>query len=174
VDALRATFTQGLAAYLEGVESGDCPHSMASLGIPYSDFGVELSAPPRGSVVWALLSEIGSAGIRERVVRHNDMARAIADRARSHPNLELLMEPTLSICCFRYFDAGIEDLDALNRRIHRQLMLNNKNVPSTTVVHGKLVLRPCFVGARAGAQQATELVDEVLEIGASLINNQED
>jgi aromatic-L-amino-acid decarboxylase len=172
LDALRATFTQGVAPYLEGSESEDCSHSMASLGIRYSDFGVELSAPPRGAVVWALLSEIGRDGLRERVVRHNDMARAIADRARAHPNLELVMEPTLSICCFRYIDAGVDDLDQLNRNIHRQLMLNNKNIPSTTVVNGKLVLRPCFVGARAGHQQAVDLVDEVLEIGASLSNDQ--
>ena len=55
---------------------------MDDLGVPYYDFGVELSAPSRGVVVWALIREIGVAGMTERVRRHNDMARHIAQVAR--------------------------------------------------------------------------------------------
>jgi aromatic-L-amino-acid decarboxylase len=141
---------------------------MDDFGIPYYDYGVELSAPSRGVVVWALLREIGVAGLRERVRRHNDMATAIAQMARSHPRLELLLEPTLSVCCFRYVAPGVADLDALNRQLHRRLTRENRNMPSTTVVGGRLALRPCFIGARAGMAQARELVDDVLRLGAVL------
>ena len=144
-------------------------HSMDDFGIPYYDLGVELSAPSRGVVVWALLREIGVAGLRQRVRRHNDMATAIAQMARSHPRLELLLEPTLSICCFRYTAPGVDDLDALNRQLHRRLMRENRNMPSTTVVDGRLALRPCFIGARAGMAQARELVDDVLRLGDALV-----
>ena len=179
-ELLRRAFTQEPAHYLEGsvVENAGAhgpaagaaaiEHSMDDFGIPYYDHGVELSAPSRGVVVWALLREIGVAGLRERVRRHNDMATAIAQRARSHPKLELLLEPTLSICCFRYVAPGVADLDALNRQLHRRLMRENRNMPSTTVVGGRLALRPCFIGARAGMAQARELVDDVLRLGAEL------
>ena len=83
---------------------------MDSLGIPYSEFGVELSAPSRGAVVWALIREIGKEGLRERVCRHNTMARLVATRARAHPRLEVVQEPTLSICCFRYVSDACSDL----------------------------------------------------------------
>jgi aromatic-L-amino-acid decarboxylase len=172
-ELLRRAFTQEPAHYLEGSTQpadgeGRIEHSMDDFGIPYYDFGVELSAPSRGVVVWALLREIGVAGLRERVRRHNDMAAAVAQVARAHPNLELLLEPTLSICCFRYVAPGIADLDNFNQRLHRRLVRENRNMPSTTRVNGKLALRPCFIGARAGMAQACELVADVLRIGGEL------
>ena len=83
-ELLRRAFTQEPAAYLEGsMEAAEraapaIEHSMDDLGVPYYDFGVELSAPSRGVVVWALIREIGVAGMTERIRRHNDMARHIA------------------------------------------------------------------------------------------------
>jgi aromatic-L-amino-acid decarboxylase len=173
-ELLRRAFTQEPADYLEGsIEQDDSvapviEHSMDDFGIPYFDYGVELSAPCRGVVVWALIREIGVAGMRERIRRHNDMATRIADLARQHPNLELLLEPTLSICCFRYVAEGVSDLDRLNRQLHRRLVRENRNLPSTTQVAGKLALRPCFVGARATLEHADSLVADVLRLGAEL------
>jgi glutamate/tyrosine decarboxylase-like PLP-dependent enzyme len=167
---LRRAFTQEEASYLEGscADDGD-ESSMGSLGIPYYDFGVELSAPSRGAVVWALIREIGKSGLKDRICRHNAMARQVAEQVRLHPNLELVLEPTLSICCFRYVSDQWEDLNELNRRIHRQLVKSGKNIPSTTLFDGTLAIRPCFVGARTDWHHARELVDEVIEIGAQLL-----
>jgi aromatic-L-amino-acid decarboxylase len=173
-ELLRRAFTQEPADYLEGAVQQDAAaptieHSLDDFGIPYYDFGVELSAPSRGVVVWALLREIGVEGMRARIVRHNDMALRIAEVARTHPNLELLLEPTLSICCFRYVSPEVPDLDRLNQQLHRQLIRENRNMPSTTQVNGKLALRPCFVGARADMSHADDLVQDVLRIGAQLV-----
>lgn len=172
-EILRRAFTQEPADYLEGTvqaheDDDGIVHSMLDFGVPYYDYGVELSAPSRGVMVWALLREIGAKGMAERVRRHNDMAARLASIARDHPDLELLHEPTLSICCFRYAAAGVRDLDALNRRLHRRLLQGNRSMPSTTVVDGRLALRPCFVGARADASQVDRLVEDVLRIGAEL------
>ncbi len=170
---LRRAFTQEEASYLEGscAEDDGEESSMDSLGIPYYDFGVELSAPSRGAVVWALIREIGKSGLRDRVCRHNAMARQVAEQVQHHPNLELVLEPTLSICCFRYITNQWEDLNELNRRIHRQLVKNGKNIPSTTLFDGILAIRPCFVGARTGWKQADELVKEVISIGNQILKS---
>ena len=180
-EILRRAFTQEPADYLEGtVAAADAgaqaaapgagiEHSMDDLGVPYYDYGVELSAPCRGVVVWALLREIGVAGMRARIRRHNDMAAWVAQAARTQAHLELLHEPTLSICCFRYTAPGVADLDALNRRLHRRLMRENTNMPSTTLVGGKLALRPCFVGARCDMSHAQALVRDVLRLGDALV-----
>lgn len=166
---LYRAFTQEAADYLEGSFSdGQARHSMDSLGIPYGDFGVELSAPSRGVVVWAIIREIGVEGLRDRICRHNGMAAHIARRVKSHPDLELALEPTLSICCFRYAPAHLKNPDEVNRRIHRQLVHNGRNIPSTTTLHGKLVIRPCFIGARTSWQQADDLLDEFLQIAKKL------
>lgn len=168
-DILQRAFTQEAADYLEGsLSQSQVSHSMDSLGIPYYDFGLELSAPSRGVIVWALIREIGRQGLAQRVIRHNAMARHIAERVRQDERLELLLEPTLSICCFRYRTDYETDLNELNRKIHRRLIHRGVNMPSTTVVNDQLVIRPCFIGARARWQQADALVDEVLSIGDEL------
>jgi aromatic-L-amino-acid decarboxylase len=171
---LSRAFTQEPADYLEGsVEHEDnatptIEHSLDDLGIPYFDFGVELSAPCRGVVVWALIQEIGVQGMRQRVKRHNAMARYLAQYANRHPNLEVLSEPTLSICCFRYVSPNIIDLDQFNQRLHRQLVRENEYMPSTTRVKGRLALRPCYIGARANQSQVDGLLEAVLRIGKEL------
>jgi aromatic-L-amino-acid decarboxylase len=98
------------------------------------------------------------------------MARELAARVEAEANLELLRNPTLSICCFRYVDHEVDDMDALNRAIHRQLIHNRRNMPSTTQINGKLAIRPCFIGARAGRERVDELLDEVCAIGAQLVS----
>ncbi len=173
-ELLRRAFTQEPADYLEGSteqeEHSDAviEHSLDDFGIPYYDYGVELSAPCRGVVVWALIREIGVEGMRQRVKRHNDMARHIARYAKAHPNLEVLSEPVLSICCFRYVAPHISDLDRFNQRLHRILVRENEYMPSTTRVHKKLALRPCYIGARADQSQVDGLLEAVLRIGREL------
>lgn len=177
-ELLLRAFTQEPADYLEGsVDQADSPsavieHSMDDFGIPYFDYGVELSAPCRGVVVWAMIKEIGVDGMRQRIMHHNDMAKYIAAVAKTHANLELLLDPSLSICCFRYVDAGVKDLDRLNQRLHRRLVRENEYMPSTTRVNGKLALRPCYIGARHQQVQAEELVKEVLRMGRALVEEQ--
>ncbi|MCJ8324464.1 MAG: aminotransferase class V-fold PLP-dependent enzyme [Rhizobiales bacterium] len=173
-DVLFRAFTQEPADYLEGSveqEDGAAPiieHSLDDFGIPYYDFGVELSSPCRGVIVWAMIKEIGVDGMRARIMRHNDMAKSIAETAKNHPNLELMLEPTLSICCFRYISDKVNDLDLLNRRLLRRLVKENNYLPSTTQVNGKLAIRPCFIGARSEQSHADGLIKAVLRIGDDL------
>ena len=171
---LQRAFTQEPADYLEGtIEQADLPevgveHTLDEFSIPYYDYGVELTAPCRGVVVWAMLREIGVDGMRARIERHNDMARQVADYCRRHDNLELLLEPTLSVCCFRYTAPGIDDLDLFNQRLHRRLVRENEHLPSTTRVKGRIALRPCFLGARTERDQVDGMLQSVLRIGAAL------
>lgn len=141
---------------------------MDGFGIPYYDFGVELSSPCRGVIVWALIREIGVEGMRQRVKRHRDMALSIAQFADNHPNLEVVSYPVLSICYFRYVSPQVSDLDCLNQRIYHQLIKENEYLPSTTRVRGILALRPCYIGARADHEQVKGLLDAVLRIGKEI------
>ena len=170
---LHRAFNQGESDYLEGsLSTEDTQHSLDNLGIPYYDFGVELSAPSRGAVVWAIIREIGKQGLQERVSRHNAMARQLANYANEHPNLEVLQAPTLSICCFRYTTDKYTDLNELNKRIHRRMVHRGRSMPSTAVINNQLAIRPCFVGARTSWQQVDELIEEVLNAANEILNEQ--
>jgi aromatic-L-amino-acid decarboxylase len=180
---LERAFTQEPSDYLEGSveQTGETEtqieHSLEDFGPRYFNYGVELSAPCRGIAVWAMILEIGVEGMRARIKRHNDMARELAEHCKRHPKLELLLEPTLSVCCFRYVvccfryvSPRVEDLDGLNQPLHRRLLRENVYLPSTTRVRGQLALRPCFIGALAEAPQVDGLLQAVLRIGDALVD----
>lgn len=177
-EILARAFTQGHADYLEGSieqsiddasDSQKRQHSLDDFGIPYFDYSVELSAPSRGVIVWALLKEIGADGMRDRIKRHNDMATRTAQKVKDHPQLELLGEPELSICCFRFNSPEIKDLDLFNQKLHRQLTRENEHLPSTTRVNGKLAIRPCYIGARTTQDYVDGLLDAVVRIGQNYL-----
>jgi len=172
---LTRAFAEGDAAYLEGSFRDD-PTTAGSqfdvMGGRWADQGLELSAPPRGVLVWAVLREIGRAGVVARVERHMAFAREVAERAREHPRLELLVEPQLSVTCFRYRppdgSAGARDPDVVNRAILDRLRTETGLVPSSTVVDGRLAIRPCFINPRTTEREVHDLVTAVVRFGDDL------
>jgi aromatic-L-amino-acid decarboxylase len=168
---LTRAFAEGEAAYLEGslVPDDDAGQSQFDLiAGPWADQSVELSAPPRGVLVWAVLREIGRSGVVRRIERDVDFAREVAARARSEDRLELLLEPQLSIACFRYRTGDGVDADALNRRILGRLRRETPYIPSSTVVDGAFALRACFINPRTTHREVRGLVDAVIRIGDEL------
>jgi aromatic-L-amino-acid decarboxylase len=168
---LYRAFTQEPADYLEGAsDEDDVVVSLDSLGTPYFDFGIELSSPVRGVLVWGVLRELGVDGVRSRVIQDNDFARHVASRAREHPRLELLLDPILSICVFRYVPEGASSEAAINdanREIVRRLGRESRFVVSSTVVKGKFAVRPCFINPRSKLADVDEFVDTVISLGGS-------
>lgn len=164
---LHRAFTQEPADYLEGsfAEEGDVEVSMDSIGVPYGDFGVELSSPSRGVIVWSILREQGREGVTERIRRDNDYARHVAEHAAQHPRLESLTEPELSIACIRYVVRGVDDLNELNARLLRRLVRTTPFLPSATVVDGAFAIRPCFINPRTTWDDVDGFVDAVIAIG---------
>ncbi|MEO8329856.1 MAG: pyridoxal-dependent decarboxylase, partial [Candidatus Nanopelagicales bacterium] len=167
---LHRAFTQEPADYLEGAfADDDVQVSLDSMGIPYFDFGVELSAPPRGVMVWAILRELGVEGVRQRVIEDNNFARHVAQRAHSHPKLEVLAEPVLSICGFRYRTQAANDWNVVNSQILRRLARETAIVVSSTVVADAFVLRPCFINPRTELSDVDDFVDTVIRFGDELV-----
>jgi aromatic-L-amino-acid decarboxylase len=170
-DLLGRAFTGQPADYIEGgFDTVWTSSAYDAMGLAYHDWGLDLTAPARGVVVWAALHELGLDGLRARVVRDNDRARRVADLVRADPRLELLTEPELSVCCFRFRRDGLDEpaLGALNQQILRRLHAETPYVPSFTRVGGRYALRPCFINPRTASADADALVAEVLRIGDRL------
>jgi aromatic-L-amino-acid decarboxylase len=170
-ELLARAFTGEPSDYIEGgFDTSWTSSAYDAMGLPYHDWALDLTAPARGVVVWAALHELGLDGLRARVVRDNDLARRVAERARRHERLELLTEPELSICCFRYRRDGLDQagLDQLNQQVLRRLHAESPYVPSFTRVDGRYALRPCFINPRTTAADADALVDWVVRLGDRL------
>ena len=173
-ELLRRAFTQEPADYLAPQEASDADAvtSLDSMGVPYADLGVELTAPARGIAVWSVLRELGRDGVTARIRQDNDFARRVADEVRAHPRLEMLTEPTLSILSFRYVPEqpmAAEDVDALNAELVHRLHVSTTYVPSTTKVHGVLAIRPCFVNSRTTDADLDGFTGTVVAYGDALV-----
>jgi aromatic-L-amino-acid/L-tryptophan decarboxylase len=169
-DLLTRAFSEGHAPYLEGSfaePSAEVVSQFDGIAGPWADQAVELSAPPRGVLVWAVLREIGRAGVGRRVDRHLALTRRLADQVRRHPRLELLCEPDLSIVCYRYTPPS-GDPDQINARILESLRRETATVPTSTVVDGVLALRPCIISPRTTAREVDDLVRATLAIGDAI------
>jgi aromatic-L-amino-acid decarboxylase len=174
-DLLGRSFTIETGGYDRGrerkdFEENDPESPWESIGRGTPDWGVEFSTPSRGIAVWAILKEIGAAGITDRIVRHNNCARLVADRARASEELELMADPELSIVCFRYTPTGVSGaaLDEFNQQILEELRRRGDSLPSGTWLDAGFAIRPCFINPRTGLDDAARLVDEVVEIGRAL------
>jgi aromatic-L-amino-acid/L-tryptophan decarboxylase len=165
-------FAEGDAAYLEGSFHEDVDpdgSQFDGMGGPWADQGLELSAPPRGVAVWAVLREIGREGVVARVERHTEFARSLAEQVRRHPRLELLMEPQLSVVCYRYVPPPGIGADAVNQRILDRLRAETFVAPSATNVRGMYAIRPCFINPRTTEREVDELAAAVVRIGDRLV-----
>ena len=86
----RAAHTQH-AGYLEALESGEWNPS---------DYAIHLTRRVRGLPFWFSLAAHGTKKYAEAMDKTMDVARESAELIKENPNLELLMEPELSIVAF--------------------------------------------------------------------------
>jgi aromatic-L-amino-acid decarboxylase len=165
-------YTLEPAAYLEGSigNQPDVDSPFDGFGEVLHEFNLDQSAPSRGVQVWAILREIGKAGMAARVKRHNGFARHLSALVEQSDCLEQLAPVVLSICCFRYTQPDLDNdqLNDLNRRLVARLRAEGDLVPSTTVLQGRLAIRPCYINPRSRPEDVDLLVRRSQEIGREL------
>lgn len=167
---LTRAFAEGAADYLEGSFSEDVAISQFDgFGGAWADQSVELSAPSRGVLVWAVLREIGRLGVARRVERHVGLAKHLAEQVREHPRLQLLCDPDLSVVCYRYVPPDDGESDKVNSLLLEALRRETTTVPTGTVVGGRSALRPCFINPRTSRQDVDLLVANTVALGDRLV-----
>jgi glutamate/tyrosine decarboxylase-like PLP-dependent enzyme len=166
-DALRSAFSL-VPPYLR--TDGD-PHGVG--GPPwFSEYGFQQSRAFRALKVWMSLKYFGVEGYRQAIDHDIDLASHLASRVAAHQELELMAPPSLSIVCFRFVPRGTAmdgaALDALNWTILERLQLSGRAFVSSTVLHGRFVLRACIVNPLSAERDIDALVDDVTAIGAAV------
>ena len=118
--------------------------------------------------VWVSLLAHGRKAYARRIEHDIELTRYLAAQVDQHPDFELLANG-LSICCFRYRPAGIDDeeeLNALNERLVTKLQVDGRVYPSNAIVDGRYCLRTCIVNFRTEAEDLDRLLELAAELGA--------
>ena len=122
-----------------------------------SDFAVHMTRRVRGLPLWFSLVAHGVAAYDEAVSRGLELARAAAELIRDSEQLELVLEPELSVVLFRRSGWTADDYQAWSDR----LLADGTAFVVPTVYAGETVLRFCFVNP-------TTTEDDIVAILATL------
>ena len=120
-----------------------------------SDFAHHLSRRPRGLPLWFSLATYGTDAYRDAVERVLSVTREAAEEIGRRPELELVLEPELSVVLFRRLGWGPDDYEAWWRRaLERQV-----GFVQPTTWEGEKVARLCFVNPRTTVEHVRAILD---------------
>lgn len=163
---LRDTFSM-VPAYLrteEGKGFGGLPW--------FSEYGFQQTRGFRALKLWMTLLHAGRDGLAAMIARQNSLAWELGELVAAAPDLELLSDVTLSICCFRYVPSGraLDDaaLDALNKQIMERVQAGGAAFLTQAMVRGRFALRANILHYATTREDIEALAAVVREIGAGL------
>ncbi len=144
---LRETFSL-VPPYLRA-RPGDLPW--------FSEFVFDQTRPFRALKLWATIAGVGRTELQARISRNNDQAIRLADRIAASDELELVAAPELNVVAFRHV-AG----DAMNGQIPLVVQREGDVFLMGTRLHGREVLRACFMGYATTEADVDRIVPAVL------------
>ncbi len=109
-----------------------------------ADYAYHLSRRARGLPLWFSLATYGTDAYRDAVETVLSITRETAAAIAADPNLELIMEPDLSVLLFRRIGWGPEDYDSCWRRLLEEQVA----FVQPTSWEGEKVMRLCFINPR--------------------------
>ncbi len=124
------------ASYLDSLNIGDEWNA--------SDYAHHLTRRGRGLPLWFSLATYGTDAYRDAVEAVLAVTRAVADEIRTRPELELVLEPELSVVVFRRLGWQADDYESWWRRI----LAAQVGFVQPSSWEGEKVARLCFVNPR--------------------------
>jgi aromatic-L-amino-acid decarboxylase len=132
------------------------------------DWTLEYSRPFRALKLWLALRVHGAAAFRAAIERNLAQAQLLAEEVRRHADLELLLEPELTVVPFRHRPPRVADLDRHNLELAQALRRDGRVFVAAAVVDGVAWLRPCIVNYRTQDEDVLALVAIAREVGNRL------
>ncbi len=110
----------------------------------YMDYGIQLGRRFRALKLWFALRHLGAQEIRERLRSHIALAQRFAQWVDDDSRWETMAPHPLSLVCFRYHPAGVDDesmLERLNASLLDRVNATGEMFISHTKLDGRYVLR---------------------------------
>jgi len=132
------------------------------------DRTLEYSRPLRSLRLWMAFRVHGAAQYRAWIEDTLANARLLAESLRDSPEFELLHDPMLSTVCFRHVPPDVDDIDAHNIRLAREMQRDGRVFLAPASVDGHACLRVCFVNFRTTFDGVAHVLAVAGELGRRL------
>jgi len=123
--------------------------------------------------LWMALKFMGRAGYAETVERQIDLTRYFADQLAVLPDFQRVGDVETAVCCFRFLPKSIgqlegDNLDRLQQRLQQLIEQSGEAWLTTTVLHGRRVLRVNINSFLTERRHIDDLVELLLRCGEQL------
>jgi aromatic-L-amino-acid decarboxylase len=127
------------------------------------DYGVSLGRRFRALKLWFVIRSFGVDGLRSLIREHIRIARNLAKRIDSDPELERMADVNFSTVVFRHRPKGMKgpELDAHNSRLLESLNLRREIYLSHTKVRGSYALRIAIGNIHTTEAHVNQAIDLV-------------
>lgn len=143
--------------------------------IDFLEYGPQMSRGFRALKVWMVLRFFGAAGVRALIAKNIALTRHLHALVRDHPDFEVLHEPVLSICCFRYVPHHLSDakdaeewIDRLNADIAEEIQRSGVALLMTTRIRGRIALRMSICSQRTLEKDIDTTFEAIVAAGRRL------
>ena len=125
----------------------------------YMDYGLQLGRRFRALKLWFVLRHMGAQGMRERLRAHIALAQRFASRVAAEREWEVLAPHPLSVVCFRFHPAGIDnemELERINAALLEAVNASGEMFISHTKIDGRYALRLAIGNMRTTESDVAE------------------
>lgn len=172
-ERLRRAFSI-TAPYLRGPQHSD------GGAIDFLEYGPQMSRGFRALKVWMVLRFFGASGVRALIAKNIGLARHVHALVRDHPDFEVLHDPVLSICSFRFVphqlaeDPSAADwIDRLNCDIAEEIQRSGTALLMTTRIRGRIALRMSICSQRTLEEDIDTTFEAIVATGRRLAARQQ-
>lgn len=122
-----------------------------------TDYAYHLTRRARGLPLWFSVVVNGTDAYRDAVEASMTLTRQVTDLIKANPNLELVIEPTLSVILWRRKGWKAEDY----AKLQDQLLANQTAFVTPTTWKGETVGRFAFVNPNSTLQMVKEIFESI-------------
>ncbi|HTG48444.1 MAG TPA: aspartate aminotransferase family protein [Actinomycetota bacterium] len=138
------------------------------------EYSVEGTRRFRALKLWMSWKHLGTRGLASLVERDDDLAAYFASRIRETDDLDLAVEPELSVVCFRHLPPGSEGwtgeaLDDHQRGIQRALERDATAWVSVTTLRGRTYLRAGILNYLADRAQIDATIAAIRRLSEGVL-----
>jgi glutamate/tyrosine decarboxylase-like PLP-dependent enzyme len=120
--------------------------------------------------LWLSWKYYGDTGYAERVDRFFDLAEYAEEIVRDTEELELMAPRSSVTVCFRYRTPGIEDLNAFNLRLRRELARSGRSLVNYGFLGEDMAIRLVIANHELTREDVESFFRNVLSAAESLLN----
>ncbi|HZU40314.1 MAG TPA: pyridoxal-dependent decarboxylase [Solirubrobacteraceae bacterium] len=133
------------------------------------DRTLEYSRPLSALKLWLAFTVHGADRIRAAIERNLEEAELLAALLAADERFELLMDPPLSVVCFRRVCGDAAACDEHQRELARALVEDGRLLIAPAEADGATWLRACFVNHRTTEQDVRAIPEVVGEVSDALL-----